>query len=587
MKKLLTNSVILISLILFGFTSFAYNYTVYGYISDGNENPMSQVEVTIFEMNSSQDSTSANYVTVYTSPAGYYEGTISIENDDTATTLFINVTSYCYGTIETQIEIITVQEEGQQQINFEICSNPENECFLGFFYYCPNSYNSLEVNFMSYSYMSGSNDSTYITNYEWDFGDGTTSTENNPVHIYNEEGTYTVVITASSEVCGELTFADLVYVSGSDVFDCYADFYYYFSYGDSSDFNIPTNYNIIDFVDASYAVTDITSWTWEFGDGTTSTEQNPTHEYTEDGEYLVSLTIETDDCSSTTEYYVWIEDNSWYPEECIAIFWVEYNQEDYFTIQFNDFSWGNGNEILAWNWNFGDGAESTEQNPSHTYTEEGAYPVSLTIYTDSCTSTFVEVVYVEEWGNPAGGYCGALFIPEFIENSLFVQFYDLSIPVPETWDWDFGDGSTSTEQNPLHEYADTGIYMVSLTTLNVYNDSCIGSFEMEIYVHQSDGHIVKSYATGPGETTDVPNTTSKIAPNISLYPNPVYDKLFVVIPNDIENAQVEIMNIAGQIIISQNYTNNKFYVNTTELSQGLYIASIIIDGKRTNFKFFK
>ncbi|MCK4661956.1 MAG: PKD domain-containing protein, partial [Bacteroidales bacterium] len=324
-----------------------------------------------------------------------------------------------------------------------------------------------------------------------------------------------------------------------------------------------------------------------FGDGITSTEQNPTHEYTEDGEYLVSLTIETDDCSSTTEYYVWIGDNTWYPEECMAIFWAEYNQEDYFTVQFNDLSWGAGNEILSWDWNFGDGTESTEQNPSHTYTEEGEYLVSLTIHSDSCTSTFIEVVYIEDWGNSNGDFCGAFFIPEFIENSLSVQFYDLSIPIPESWTWNFGDGSTNTEQNPLHEYADSGIYIVTLTTQNIGNDSCIGTFEMEIYVHQNNGGIVKSFATGPSGITGIPNTTNKISPNISLYPNPVNDKLFIEIPNGIENAQVEIMNIAGQIILSQNFTNNKFYINTTELIQGLYIASIIIDGKRTNLKFIK
>ncbi|MCK4661957.1 MAG: PKD domain-containing protein, partial [Bacteroidales bacterium] len=386
MKKLLLNSLILISLILFGFTSFAYNYTVYGYITDGDENPMSQVEVNIFEMNSYQDPTSTNYVTVYSDTDGYYEGLVSVQNtSDTLSTLLITVYAYCNGITETQTIEIVVQEEGQQQVDFEICSsNSGNDCFLGFYYY-PSNFNFLEINFMSYSFMENSNDSVSIVNYEWDFGDGTTSTETNPVHIYNEEGTYNVVLTASSEECGELTYADLVYVSSDNVENCYADFYYYFDFEDSTSSDIPTNYNIINFVDASWAITDITSWTWEFGDGITSTEQNPTHEYTEDGEYLVSLTIETNDCSSTTEYYVWIGDPV---DECYLGFYYYPSNFNYSEINFISYSFmDNYNDsiyIVNYEWDFGDGTTSTETNPVHIYNEEGTYIVVLTASSEEC-----------------------------------------------------------------------------------------------------------------------------------------------------------------------------------------------------------
>ena len=116
-----------------------------------------------------------------------------------------------------------------------------------------------------------------------------------------------------------------------------------------------------------------TSWLWDFGDGTTSNEENPTHIYSENGDYSVSLTISNDDDSDTkTETnYIVVRD------AVVADFTADKEIGlAPLTVQFTDNSTGNP---TAWLWNFGDGTTSNEQNPQKTYTSTGNYNVSLMV----------------------------------------------------------------------------------------------------------------------------------------------------------------------------------------------------------------
>jgi len=133
------------------------------------------------------------------------------------------------------------------------------------------------------------------------------------------------------------------------------------------------------------------------------------------------------------------------------------------TVQFTDLS---TNTPTSWSWDFGDGQTSEEQNPEHIYTEAGTYTVSLTatneggsddeVKTDYITVTTPVIAPVANFsGNPTEGTA-----------PLTVQFTDLSTNTPTSWSWDFGDGTTSTEQNPEHIYTEVGTYTVSLTSTN-------------------------------------------------------------------------------------------------------------------------
>jgi serine protease len=201
---------------------------------------------------------------------------------------------------------------------------------------------------------------------------------------------------------------------------------------------------------------DVTSWDWNFGDGSAhSGAQNPTHQYTTAGNYTVTLTA-TGPCGSDAEVktsYIsvgatLIADFSGTPTSGCAPL----------TVGFTDASTG---DITSWDWNFGDGsAHSGAQNPSHQYANAGDYTVTLTV-TGSCGSDAeTKTSYIHVAGAPVAGFYG---VPTSGDTPLTVNFYDQSTGQVTSWDWNFGDGGTSTAQNPTHEYTGTGDYTVVLT----------------------------------------------------------------------------------------------------------------------------
>ena len=563
------------------FGSYAFDFIIFGNVTDDDGNPVVQQEILFRTGN---DPGGAVAGTAITDGNGDYLVNLNLEGDSA----LVIIETYAYACNEYYTENVVANGGGEAEVNFILCSdNNTPECDL-FFYYFTEPENPLLVYFNPVL-----EDSIQGTTFNWQFGDGTSSNEEYPEHLYAQQGEYFVTLTANNDVCGDMIYEDVVYVwdDTTNVNDCFADFYYTFD---------QMNTYMVYFYDLSYSEIGITSWMWDFGDGTTSSEQNPIHTYSEAGQYVVTLTIQSADvCSSTTVNYVWIDDNPWYPEECQALFYTEYDYTDFLTAHFVDLSWagygngqGQGNEILAWQWEFGDGEGSAEQNPTHTYAEEGEYLVSLTIYTDSCTSTFQEVVYMEDWGNTQGD-CQAFFYPEFDQITLAVQFHDLSIPEPDFWNWNFGDGETSYEQHPYHVYPETGIYMVSLVS---GSDSCSSEFMMEIELFQNgdkgkdetySGIIRRAYAVHGDGATGV-NELEMNQNNYSIYPNPVNDILNIDFNGQIKDAQISIMNIAGQTIKKLRTENTtKFEINTSNLPSGIYFARISADGKITTLKFIK
>lgn len=270
-------------------------------------------------------------------------------------------------------------------------------------------------------------------------------------------------------------------------YDCQADFWYYY---DSIDFYT------IHFVDASQGNPD--NWYWDFGDSTFSNEQNPVHIYSTQGEYLVSLTISSDSCSSTIQQIVFVGDSV---GDCQAMFFA-YPQDgdslNFLTMQFVDMSIGaNGLPPQSWYWDFGDSTFSYEQNPVHTYAQPGFYNVCLTISSDSagnCEDTYCTEVEVIDWG--AG--CQAMFFyypDDSLNIALTYQFEDESGGNPDSWYWDFGDGTYSTEQNPVHTFDATGEYQVCLTISNT-QDSCSDTFCQLVWVtDDSTGYDCRSWFT--------------------------------------------------------------------------------------------
>jgi PKD repeat protein len=129
-------------------------------------------------------------------------------------------------------------------------------------------------------------------------------------------------------------------------------------------------------------------------------------------------------------------------------------------VSFTDLSTG---DITSWDWDFGDGGTSTAQNPSHTYTAAGTYTVELTVTGPGGSDTETKTGYVSVMASPVAGFSGT---PLSGTAPLTVDFTDESTGGPSSWSWDFGDGGTSTAQNPSHTYEAAGTYTVALTATN-------------------------------------------------------------------------------------------------------------------------
>ncbi len=278
----------------------------------------------------------------------------------------------------------------------------------------------------------------------WDFGDGSNSTAQDPSHTYATAGTYTVSLTISNG-CGSDTKTKENYIEVLPLPK--ADFY--------ASNTQPCAGTEIDFTDNSTGTYD--EWFWDFGDGSNSTAQDPSHTYATAGTYTVSLTI-SNGCGSDTktkENYIEVLP---LPK---ADFYASNTQPCAGTeIDFTDNSTGTYDE---WFWDFGDGSNSTAQDPSHTYATAGTYTVSLTISNGCGSDTKTKENYITVQPSPIANFSAD-------QTSgctpLTVVFTDLSTGNPTSWSWTFGDGGTSNLQNPSHTYTTPGTYTVSLTVSN-------------------------------------------------------------------------------------------------------------------------
>lgn len=204
-----------------------------------------------------------------------------------------------------------------------------------------------------------------------------------------------------------------------------------------------------------------TKRTWDFGDGTTSTERKPTHVYTVPGTYTVSLTVlnVAGTANVTKSGYITVLP-AVMPDADFAV--NATSGEAPFAVQFFDTSAG---KPTSWSWDFGDGNVSSGQNPVHVYTVPETYAVTLAVKnsmgSDRASSSVTADVPV-----PAPPIVSFSTDNASGDAPLTVAFTDTSLKSPTSWLWDFGDGNTSTEQNPVHVYSSPGAYTVSLTATN-------------------------------------------------------------------------------------------------------------------------
>lgn len=287
-----------------------------------------------------------------------------------------------------------------------------------------------------------------IVNWFWNFGDGNNMNEQNPSHTYFTFGNYNATLTVTSNNGCVASITQPVTVHASPIPDFTATNVCH------TNGNIFTNTTTLG--QGAVAINN-----WDFSDGNTSLQNSPSHIFALPGTYQVTLTTTTDNgCTESVTKPAVV-----YPLPVVT--YVSNATEGCEPLQINFFDQTTilPTDILAqWNWVFGDGQTSTQQNPMHIYSQ-GTYTVTLTVTSgNGCSTTHTTNNMITSWPKPFAGF---VYNPQRVGiTEPMITFSDQSSGATQ-WLWDFGDFNTSQETNPIHQYTDTGTYIIEQ---RVYND---------------------------------------------------------------------------------------------------------------------
>jgi PKD repeat protein len=288
-----------------------------------------------------------------------------------------------------------------------------------------------------------------IVSWSWSFGDGNTANSKNPQHQYVDNGTYLVILNITDNDGGKKEISKSIMVTNVPPT-------VNFTYFPANPFTTDT----IHFNDTS---TDsdgtITTWYWRFGDGNFSNLRNPTHQYSDNGVYIVTLNV-TDDDGALTSKSKSISVQNIPP---LANFTYQpLNPRTTDSIYFMETSFDLDGLIISWGWSFGDGSTSTQQNPVHKYLENGNYTVILNVTDDDgAKDSMIQSLFIQNVP-PVANFVFTPINPMAYETVSFNSTsYDLD-GVITNYTWNFGDGNYSYQQKPTHMYAENATFVVKL-----------------------------------------------------------------------------------------------------------------------------
>ncbi|CAN5446741.1 hypothetical protein BH09BAC1_BH09BAC1_01920 [soil metagenome] len=353
-----------------------------------------------------------------------------------------------------------------------------------------------------------SDSSTNAISWLWNFGDSTTSALRNPSHTYTTLNSFDVTLTVmNADSCKHTLvkprFVNLVAPKASIVADT--------TRGCS-----PLTVNFRS--DSSTSTSQVVGWFWDFGDGQTSTLQNPTHVFQQNQVYDIKLTIyNADGCTDSLVRNSYIRAGSRPTGQFVA---SDTSFCLYAPVKFTDLSTTNANE---WLWDFGDGGTSLDQNPTYSYGDTGYFDIRLIVGFNGCRDTIIKKRYI--YVSPPDARfritrnCATPYTINFVDNSL----------APDTWYWSFGDGDSSTVQNPSHTFATRGTYAPTLTVEDTVT-RCFDIETMSIKITDPEARFVADAVIGcrPFTTTfrdssiDASSYSWKVGTLTSTQKNPTF-----------------------------------------------------------------
>ncbi len=275
----------------------------------------------------------------------------------------------------------------------------------------------------------------------WDFGDGTRATGESVRHQWDTPGTYRVRLEVENSEGADSTFVDVRVAQRVEA--------------PVSQFTQTATEVLVDetVTFTSLSLNDPTKLIWDFGDGTGTRGERVSKSWTSPGTYNVTLRATNDAGTNRTGVTVTVVRAVDPPVASFTVTPAVAAVGDLVTV--SDTS---GNAPTSWSWDFGDTGVSSLPSTTHTYTAPGVYNITLNVSNEGGSSSDTQQIVIKE--RPSANFRWER------QEGRSVQFTDTSWDGPETWSWDFGDGSTSTDRSPEHTFARNGTYAVTLVVAN-------------------------------------------------------------------------------------------------------------------------
>jgi gliding motility-associated-like protein len=348
--------------------------------------------------------------------------------------------------------------------------------------------------------VSFSNTSLNALSQVWNFGDGGLSSTANPIYYYTEPGTYYAKLTAKRSAGCFNTDSVKIKVTAPRATLNYV----------ASNICVPLQ------VSFHVSTRDSVSYVWDFNDGISfsSYDSFTTHTYLLPGNFIPSVILK--DSNGCIIAVIGKDTIKTYSSK------VNFTADDSLlcnsgAVNFIDSS-SSGSIINTYNWSFGDGSFSTQQNPVHFYNIPGQYPVKLVVSTHACSDSAIKTNYIKVFRSPNTTITGNRM--DYCGPSSITMQGNLLNPdsLAVAWKWDFGNGNNATlQQPPAQQYNDTGSYTIHLIALNTAG--CSDTASTTIIIHPipatyagkdtaiCSGNTASLLATGADNYTWLPNTS--------------------------------------------------------------------------------
>ena len=414
------------------------------------------------------------------------------------------------------------------------------------------------TNGLSVTFTDSSTANSAITSWSWNFGNGpspSTSSLQNPSFTYANSGSYAVCLTITDSSRCTHFYCDSVTVSGGGVTNpnpCNISYSYW------SDSLNNTNFT-------SFSSSTITSYDWDFGDGSSDTIANPTHSYNMANAYGVTLTV-IDSLGDTCSIY-----DTVYVNYCSASFGYTIGANG--AVTFSNYS-ASARYSTEYTWDFGDNSTTSNQaSPTHTYTSSGTYTVSLTLFDslNNCTAVVADSVVISLAGNAP---CQASYTIALDSSTQFnvILFNTSTNASSHVYHWDFGDGTTGSGRTPIHTYQSFGSYEVCLTITDTVL-RCDTTVFCDTVGMDSLGNLKAGFGIEVRDPILVSIDEQKDDfASLNIFPNPATNKINLDLNGISDPLNIRIMDLSGRILLDRK-NNPGGKIESFDISQfnrGIY-----------------